>query len=111
MTLFTPFSPAVKLEPFLLGPSIRSRSDLTYIFKLPCRCTGRISRICGRSLGYTTIRVSRALLVIGTFLFQGCGQNNRKLVVICTLLVPLAGRLVVSVQVNHVVDEGTSVEI
>ena len=32
-------------------------------------------------------------------------------IVICTLLVPLASRLVVSVQVNHVVDEGTSVEI
>ena len=49
-------------------------------------------------------------LLFGTFLFQGCGKINQNLVVVGTLLVPLAVRLVFCVQVNHIRDEVTDVE-
>ena len=50
------------------------------------------------------------LLVIGTFLFQVRGQSNQNLVVVSTLPVSLAGRLVFRVQVYHVSNEVASVE-
>ena len=54
--------------------------------------------------------VAGALLIFGTFLFQGCGQSNQNLVVIGTVIVSLDYRFVVGVQVNHVVNEGTGIE-
>ena len=50
------------------------------------------------------------LLVIGAFLFQVRGQSNQNLVVFGDLLVPLAGRLLVCVQVYHIINEGAGVE-
>ena len=103
--------PAMKLAPLILGPGIRARSGLPDIIKFPCRRNGRFVRICGRSIGHTAIRVAWDLLFLGTLLFKGHGQSNHNLVVICTLIVPLAGRIVVCVQVYHIIEEGAGVEI
>ena len=96
--------PAVELAPLVLGYGIRARSGLPEIFESPCRRTGRVASICDNSLGRAAGRVTRNLLVLGTFLFKGCGQINQNLVVISTLLVPFSGRFIVSIQVDHVGD-------
>ena len=105
------FFPDVKLAPLLLGSGVRARSGLPDIFKFPCRLNGRVSRLRGISLGFTAGRVSGDLLVLEMFLFQGFGKSNQKLVFSGILLVPLSGRLVVGVKVNHSGDEGNGVEI
>ena len=64
--------------------------------------SGHVARLCGGSTCCTDSRVARALLVLGTFLFQGRGQSNQFFVVVGALLVPLAGRLLVRVQVYHI---------
>ena len=100
----------MKIAPIVLGPGIRARSGPPNILKFPCRRTGRVARLCVSSLGCTANGVARAFLVLGPFLFQGRGQSNQNLVVVGTLLVPLAGRLLVHVQVYHIGDEGAGVE-
>ena len=70
-----------------------------------------VARLFGSSLGCAGGMVDGYLLVLGTFLFKGCGQIKNNLVVIGTLLVPFDSRLVVSIQVYHVVNEGTGVVI
>ena len=102
--------PAVKLAPLLLGPGIMACCGLPNVLKFPCRRTSRVARLCCRYLGSTFIKVSGDLLVLGTFLFQGYVQSKQNLVVFGTLLVPLAGILVVCVQVYHIVNEGAAVE-
>ena len=102
--------PAVNLAPLVLGPSSRARSGIPDIPKFRCRRTGRVARLCVSSLGCTASRVDGALLILGTFLFQGRSQINHNLVVFGTLLVPLAGRLLVCVQVYHIDYEGAGVE-
>ena len=69
-----------------------------------------VARLFGSSLGCADGMVAGYLLVLGTFLFKGCGQIKNNLVVIGTLLVPFDSRLVVSIQVYHVGDEGNGVE-
>ena len=100
----------MKLAPLILGSGIRACSGLPEVFGFLCRRTGRVSRLCGRSLGRTAGRFSRALLVLVTFLFQGYGQSNQNLLVIGTLLFPLAGILIVGIQINHAGYKGTDVE-
>ena len=102
--------PAMKLSPLVLGPGIRARSGIPDILKFTCRWAVRVARLCGRSLGRTDSRVSGPLIVIVKFLFQGRGQSNQNLVVVSTLLVPLAHRLIVRVKVYHIGDEGAGVE-
>ena len=102
--------PAVKLAPQVLGPGVRARSGIPKIIKFPCRQTGRVVSICGRSLGCTASGVAGDLLVLGTFLFQDRGQSDQNLVVVGDLLVPLAGRLLVCLEVYHISDEVDSVE-
>ena len=85
----------MKLAPLVLGPGIRECSGLPNILKFPCRRTDRVVRLCGRSHGRTGSRVSGSLLVFGTFMFEGRGQSNQNRVVVGTLLLPIAGRLVV----------------
>ena len=102
--------PAVKLAALVLGSSIRSRSDLPGIFKLSCRRTGRVASLRVRSIGLASGRFSGGLLVIGTFLFQGCVKSNQNLAMTGALVVPLAGRLVIGVQVYHIGDEVNGVE-
>ena len=102
--------PAVELIPLALGPSIRAHSGLLNIFEYPRRRNGKVARIRGISLGCDTGMVAEALLVFGTFLFQGCCQSNQNLFVIGTLLVSLTSIFVVGVQVNHVGNEGTGVD-
>ena len=100
--------PAMKLAPLVIGSGIRARSGITK--KKNGRHTGRVSRLRGSSLGRAAGRVVGYLLVIGTFLFKGCGEINQNLVVIGTLIVPFTSRHVGSIQVDHVRNEGTGVE-
>ena len=86
---------AVEIAPLVLGPSIRARRGLPGINKFACRRTGRVARLCGRSLGQTSSRVDGDLRILLTFLFQGHGQSNKNLVVIGILVVSFSGRLVV----------------
>ena len=102
--------PAMELAPLILGSGIGACSGFLEVFEFLCRRTGRFARLRGSSLGCAADRFTGALLVLGKFLFKGCGQSNQNLIVIGTLIVPLAGRLVVGVQVDHVGDEGTGVE-
>ena len=95
---------AVKLAPLVLGLVITSHSGLPDILKFPCRRTGRVTRLCRGGLGSTASMVDRALIVLGTLLFQGHSKRNQNLVVIVTLLFPLSGRLVVCVQVYNIGD-------
>ena len=104
------FFPAVNHAPLVLGPGIRARGNLPDILKFPCRQAGRVSRICVRILGRTYSRVGRALLVLGTLLIQGHIQSNQNIVVVRALLVPIASRLVVCVQVYHIGYEDDGVE-
>ena len=62
------------------------------------------------SLDCTASEVAGALLDLGMFLFQGHGKSDQNLVVVGAMLVPLAGRLEVCVQVYHIGDEGPGVE-
>ena len=113
MQFYIPFSylfPYVDLVPSVIGSIIRERSGLPNIFEFPCRRTSIFPRIRGSSLGHAECMVSGDLLVLGTFLFKGRGQSNQNLIVIGALLVPFFSRLVVSIQVDHVEDEGTGVE-
>ena len=66
--------------------------------ELPVSVTGILGALLVGFFGY--------LLVLATFLFQGHGQS----VVVGALLVPLAGILVVCVQVYHIGNEGSGVE-
>ena len=100
----------MKLAPLILGPGVRAHSGLPDILKFSFRQTGRVTRLRGKILGRTSGRVVGAIFVPGTFMFQGCGKSNQNLVVVVTLLVPLAGILVVGLQVSHVGDESTGVE-
>ena len=102
--------PAVELARLVLGSGIRSHSGLPDIFEFPCRRTGIVARLRGSILDRDAGRVSGDLLALGMFLFEGYGQGNQDLVLIGTLLVPLTGRLVFSIQFDHVGDEGTGVE-
>ena len=102
--------PAVKNVPLVIGPGVRTRSGLPKILKVPFRQTGKFSSLYVSSLGCTSSGVAGALLVLGTFLFQGHGQSDQNLVVVGALLVPLAGILVVCVHVYHIDDEGAGVE-
>ena len=102
--------PATKFAPLVLDSSIRVYSDIPEIFEFPCRLNVRVSRLRSSSPGCASGRVARALLVIGTFLFNGCVQINQNLVVIGNLCVPFTGRILVSIQVDHIRDEGTGVE-
>ena len=109
--LYTFFAfPAMNLAPFVLGPGIRARSGIPKILKSPCRRTGRVSSLCCRSIGHTAVRFAGALLVLGTFLFQGRGQSNHNLVVVGSLFVALASRLVVCVESYHIHNEGAGLE-
>ena len=101
---------AVELAPLVIGSDIGARSGFPNIFEFPCRRSGRVARLRGSSLGHAASRVIRDLLVLGMFLFKGCVQINNKLILIVTLLVPLPGRLVIGVQVDHVRKEGTGFE-
>ena len=100
--------PALKLAQLVLGSGIRACSGLPQ--KKTCRRTGKVTRLCGKSLGRTAGRITGAVFVLGKFLFQGFSQSNQNLVLIGTLLVRINGRLVFGVQVNHVGDEVTGVE-
>ena len=101
---------AVKLLPLVLGPGVRACSGIPDILIFLFRRTGRVARICGRSLGLTARRAAGDLLFLSPLLFQGRGQSNQNLVVIGTMFVPLAGRLVVCIHVYHIGDEGDVVE-
>ena len=100
----------MKLAPLVIGPGVRVHSDLPNTLKFLCRRTGRVVSLCGRSLGCTASGVSGDLIFLGTLLLQGRSQSEQKLVVVGALLVPIASRLVVCVQVYHIVDEGARVE-
>ena len=102
--------PAIKFALLVLGSGIRSRGGLPENLKFSCRRTSRVARLRFRSLGHTSGRVFGNLLVLGKLLFQGCVQINQNRFGVGTLLVPLAGIIVVGVQVNHVGYEVTGVE-
>ena len=60
-----PFSvfTAVKLTQLILSSGIRAHSFLPNFFEFLCRSTGRVTRLCGRSLGRIAGRVSGTLFV------------------------------------------------
>ena len=101
---------SVKLAPLIFGSGIRARSGILDIFKFPCRRTGRVDRFRGSSISCAAGGVDGSLLVLGKFVFKVCSQSNWNLVVVSTLVVPFSGRLLVSIQVYHVGNEGTGVE-
>ena len=100
----------MEIAPLVLGSGVSARSGLPNIFEFPCRRTGIFDRLHGSSLGRAAGRVSGDIIVLVAFLSKGFGQSNQNLVVISTLLVPFSIILVVSIQVDHVGDEGTGVE-
>ena len=68
--------PAMELVPLISGSDISACSGVTAILEFTCRRTGRVARLCDTSLGRAAGRVTKALLVLGTLLFQVCGQSN-----------------------------------